>query len=375
MLPTARRFTVPLVSKTVNTFIPGKLRRKDWIETSAQARLTLVLRNVHPRYYSGEPIQGFLYYHVPYPAQSLSGSLRFRCMPNRNPNTFHAGSDLSDHHLISQDKLLTEEQLCTAKNLLRYNPQRDNQLSIPVHVHRIGQPFAPVYPAILLRGGAIVCLERVGEDEALQLRILEPPHDFHERILRGYGELRRLPDPVLEDYLPKFRHLPPLRAGDLLPDPASKRAEPFNDAIPNRDAALYCLLHPVPAPARGRTCECELDGLERARDLHDSRFPSRLRAPLIPLRHRARLPPEKAQGRAQKRMRSVCGGGGNSSTRRERVGVKAEPPAPEPALGTSKSDTRASSTSLPSALTPAASGWGSFLEGAADPAPRLRSPG
>jgi hypothetical protein len=56
---------------------------------------------------------------------------------------------------------------------------------------------APVYPAILSCGGAIVCLERVGEDEALQLRILESLHDFHERILRGYGEPRRLPDPVL----------------------------------------------------------------------------------------------------------------------------------------------------------------------------------
>jgi hypothetical protein len=67
----------------------------------------------------------------------------------------------------------------------------------------------------------------MSEDEALQLRVLEPLHDFHERILRGYGEPRRLPDPVLEDCLPKFRHLPPLRARDLLPDPASKRAEPF----------------------------------------------------------------------------------------------------------------------------------------------------
>jgi hypothetical protein len=54
----------------------------------------------------------------------------------------------------------------------------------------------------------------MGENEALQLRVLEPLNDFHERILRGYGEPRRLPDPVLEDYLPKFRHLPPLRTGD-----------------------------------------------------------------------------------------------------------------------------------------------------------------
>ncbi|KAJ7347759.1 hypothetical protein DFH08DRAFT_866543, partial [Mycena albidolilacea] len=103
------------------------------------AYVTLVFRNVHPRYYSGEPIQGFLYYHVPYPSQFLSVSLRFRCTPYRNPDNFHAGSDLSDRyglawnislprmvsrprftavldHLISQDKLLTEEQLRTAKN-------------------------------------------------------------------------------------------------------------------------------------------------------------------------------------------------------------------------------------------------------------------
>jgi hypothetical protein len=150
----------------------------------------------------------------------------------------------------------------------------------------------------------------MGDNEVLQLRVLEPLHGFHERILRGYGKPRRLPDPVLEDYLPKFRHLP-LRAGDLLSDPASERAEPFvgrysvrvvlikssfhpgtnlppqNDAVPNRDAALHCLLHPhehfpvpagtpdpaayPPAPTRGRTYECELDGLERERGFHDSR--------------------------------------------------------------------------------------------------------
>jgi hypothetical protein len=43
-------------------------------------------------------------------------------------------------------------------------------------------------------------------------------------------------------------------------------------------------------------------------------------------------------------------------------------PAPEFELA-SGPDTRASSSSLPSTPTPAASGWGSFLEGAADPAP------
>ncbi|KAJ7763100.1 hypothetical protein B0H14DRAFT_2972613, partial [Mycena olivaceomarginata] len=49
----------------------------------------------------------------------------------------HCGLPPALHRrLISQDKLLTEEQLRTAKNLLRYIPEQDNQISIPVHVHR-----------------------------------------------------------------------------------------------------------------------------------------------------------------------------------------------------------------------------------------------
>jgi hypothetical protein len=110
----------------------------------------------------------------------------------------------------------------------------------------------------------------------------------------------------LEDYLPKFRHLPPLRAGDLLPDPVSKRVEVFvwkysvhvlllstreltfhpqNDAVPNRDAALHCLLHPhehFPGPAGTPNPEAyprtPADALasanwmaSSARDFHDSR--------------------------------------------------------------------------------------------------------
>ncbi|KAJ7810103.1 hypothetical protein B0H14DRAFT_2864405, partial [Mycena olivaceomarginata] len=47
------------------------------------------------------------------------------------------------------------------------------------------------------------------------------------------------------------------------------------------------------------------------------RLSSRLRATLIPLRHRARLPPEQAQGQAQKRMRSVCGGCGRRGRRQQ----------------------------------------------------------
>jgi hypothetical protein len=56
-------------------------------------------------------------------------------------------------HLISQDKLLTEEQLRTAKNLLRYNPEQENRLPIPVYVHRIGEPF--VVDLTATRSGAV----------------------------------------------------------------------------------------------------------------------------------------------------------------------------------------------------------------------------
>ncbi|KAJ7809516.1 hypothetical protein B0H14DRAFT_2865898, partial [Mycena olivaceomarginata] len=82
---------------------------------------------------------------------------------------------------------------------------------------------------------------------------------------------------------------------------------PQNDAVPHRDAALHCLLHPHEhfprTRARPRMHLRVRIGRPRAR-ARLPRLPSRLRAPLIPLRCRARLPPEKAQGQAQKRMRS-----------------------------------------------------------------------
>ncbi|KAJ7881310.1 hypothetical protein B0H14DRAFT_2565884 [Mycena olivaceomarginata] len=271
----------------------------------------------------------------------------------------------------------------------------------------------PVYPAILSRGGAIVCLERMGENEALQLRVLEPLHDFHEHILRGYGEPRRLPDLVLEDYLPKFRHLP-LRARDLLPDPASKRAEPFvwrysvhvllstreltchpqNDAVPNRDAALHCLPHPyehfpvptgTPDPAAyPRTpadalASASLTASSSARAA--STTSESTSSPANPT-STSRKPPARespttdAEAHA-KRVRGLREAAAAATARDESGwGFRAEPvperappepealPAPEPALGPSEPDTPASSSPpCPPAPTPAASGWGSFLEG------------
>ncbi|KAJ7793077.1 hypothetical protein B0H14DRAFT_2928368 [Mycena olivaceomarginata] len=90
---------------------------------------------------------------------------------------------------------------------------------------------------------------------------------------------------------------------------------PQNDAVPHRDAALHCLLHPHEhfprTRARPRMHLRVRIGRPRAR-ARLPRLPSRLRAPLIPLRCRARLPPEKAQGQAQKRMRSRAAGAHSS---------------------------------------------------------------
>ncbi|KAJ7347754.1 hypothetical protein DFH08DRAFT_1080068 [Mycena albidolilacea] len=246
---------------------------------------------------------------------------------------------------------------------------------MPVHVHRIGQPFvadltaplrvavtglhlvmkAPVYPAILSRG-----CDCVGEDEALQLR----------------GEPRWLPDPVSEGYLPKFRHLPPLRAGDLLPDSASKRAEPFvwkysNSAVPNRDAALYCLLHPhehfpVPAgtPDPAAYPRPPADALASANWTASSAratctAPESTSSPANPTSP-SRAPPARESAEAHaKRVRGLREAG-PAATAGDESGWGSRPSL-EPDIG-------ASSSSLPAAPTPAASGWGSFLEGAADPA-------
>jgi hypothetical protein len=80
-------------------------------------------------------------------------------------------------------------------------------------------------------------------------------------------------------------------------------------------------------------------------------------------------------GAAATAARDESGWGFKAKPMREPEPERAAPepeaqPASEPALGPSELDTRASfSSSLPSASTPAAGGLGSFLEGAADPAP------
>ncbi|KAJ6480292.1 hypothetical protein C8R45DRAFT_1076385 [Mycena sanguinolenta] len=302
----------------INTFNPHKLSFRDWLSvkvyndnaraypTPALIKLpssgspsNLFFLGVHPRYVAPNiSFSGFLYYHVPYPSYFLSGGLRFRCSSSRNPDNFNAGYDLDDRmglawtlplariiarpklvfvlHQLVWEGLLSESQLRLAKTLLRDNPERvDNSKSPAAFVHTVGQPFtldltAPlrvavtgphavitasnVYPAVAARGGAIVRFERVEGREELRLRVVMPVPDYHDRSYSSYGDQRRLPDPVCEDFLPQFRgHFPPLRAGDLLPDPYAAARGEFvwtytNDADPARDAALYCLLQPHPHP-------------------------------------------------------------------------------------------------------------------------------
>ncbi|KAF8208810.1 hypothetical protein K438DRAFT_1961370 [Mycena galopus ATCC 62051] len=303
--------------RVVNTFNALSLSSSDWLTADPLVPINLKLpsretlsplsiprcatHGVHPRHLvPNVSLRGFLYYYLPYPDQFLSGGLRFRCTPTRAAG-FNAGYDLDDRtglawsislpfilahrklaFLLDQlehDGLITKGQIPAANRLLNNNPERDERESRPIFVHAIGQPFpidlsapvrvavlspyavlrAQVCPAVATCGGAIVRLERVEdtpECDRLHLRVVVPLPDFHERFSPLYGAQRRLSNPVCDAYLPQFRHLPPLRAGDLLPDPLGNGKDPLvweysNDKDPVRDAALHCLLNPhshFPAP-------------------------------------------------------------------------------------------------------------------------------
>ncbi|KAJ7751823.1 hypothetical protein B0H14DRAFT_2980875, partial [Mycena olivaceomarginata] len=109
----------------------------------------------------------------------------------------------------------------------------------------------------------------------------------------------------------------------------------------SNDATLYCLLHPhehFPVPAgtpdprraraRPRTHLRVQIGWPRAR-ARLRRLPSRLRVPLIPLQHRARLPSEKAQGLHAKRQKATRAGGGSRPSLCASPSLSAPHPEPE----------------------------------------------
>ncbi|KAJ6551926.1 hypothetical protein B0H19DRAFT_1159384 [Mycena capillaripes] len=299
------------VNRPLQTLDARKLSATDYINVSGDARLHLILpaRNelhlkgaanhfdfsfAHGRFQlPGARIRGFLYYHVPYPSQFLSGGLRFRSTRNRDAMAHEEGSDLPNlfglpwHLSLAQmiarprfsiylqqlvlDELLTQEQLRVARQLLVYNPERAEKRPLTgKHVYALGEPFAidlseplsiavtgphsvvkgNIYPKIMHRGGAIVRFERAGDRDVDQLclRIVKPLADYHER-LRGAvvdENLKLAPNLPHYWYLPHCDHLPPIRAGDLLPDPDSG-GEPWvwqYTGVTSRDAALHCLLHP-----------------------------------------------------------------------------------------------------------------------------------
>ncbi|KAJ7017300.1 hypothetical protein C8F04DRAFT_1244269 [Mycena alexandri] len=295
-----RAATKPFVSTAVWTFDPRKLTRASFIDVPAHGRLRIVLpgghgvpgsifHQAHPNYLLKDShLAGFLYYHLPYPAHFLSGHIRFRCTHDSSPHAFLHGHDLPNRaglpwgfdlpRLFAREKqfaawrrqlvfdgLVSEVQIDVAQRLLSQNHLRLNVLQRPAFVHDITQPFVvdltvgmrvlvlgpnsvisvDLYPSVAYTGAAVVCFEPTGNgDEALRARVLTPLPNYH--IFHSLHPNWSL-DPILTRYLQEFRHLPPLRAGDLLPHPFQPGLPwvwRYDDKQPARSAALHCLFHP-----------------------------------------------------------------------------------------------------------------------------------
>ncbi|KAJ7674059.1 hypothetical protein DFH06DRAFT_753777 [Mycena polygramma] len=281
---------LPLSVRKIRTFDRRKLTmEEDHIAVLGNSRLQLQLRSMrgtstegqfpfraaHASYIApGAMLRGFLYYHVSHPHTFLSGAVRFRCTPDPDPSSFPRGHDLPDRmglpwglplprilgrtktlgllgHQLVLDGLVSQEQLRKAQALLLYNPERvvpGKSLSRVHWVHALGQPFAidltvpltvavmgphmllrvTICPALMWRGGAIVCFERNDDPdiEEVVLRVLEPLPDYHDRLLPDYTTRDPPPD-AAADYLPQFRHLPALRKGSLIPDPKGMGLTPW----------------------------------------------------------------------------------------------------------------------------------------------------
>ncbi|KAJ7454303.1 hypothetical protein B0H11DRAFT_2069433 [Mycena galericulata] len=273
----------------------------------------------------GAWITGFLYYHISYPELFLSAGVRFRCTEGSHLSSFEAGHDLQDRsglpwtlpltlllartrfssfiNQLIKDELLTKEQVNLGRNMLGKRGLHDRGKARvgeamreggddDPHVHAIGDPFyvdftgvvrvsvtgphsifrVPLIPKLASEGSVIAHFERAppstvdyeyeGESDAE-----EGPQSLRLRILAIHT-------PVA--YLPRFAHLPPLRAGGLLPhlrtppvdDDADRRmdglmrdgyesyddTEPrdpphfwtwtHNERHPGPSAALSCLFYP-----------------------------------------------------------------------------------------------------------------------------------
>ncbi|KAJ6580531.1 hypothetical protein DFH09DRAFT_1029837 [Mycena vulgaris] len=278
----------------VKTFHPRHLEKDDFIKASRLSILRLRLPTttdapVHislrrlgvPNTIAEERVRGFLYYHLPYPSQFLSGGLRFRACDAPTPGDFDAGYDILEPsglpwtvplaHIIARkrsepaerqlerDRLVTREQCTAARRMKAVKHTLEDwpptflydlaqtfliDLARPTEVGVLG-PHALVrtniYPAVAHIGFALVRFERTKRDGELCLRVLRP-----------LGECA---------YLPEFAHLPPVREGTLLPDPKGRTLKgralkghalaprpwmwTYDDSQPARAAALHCLLNPI----------------------------------------------------------------------------------------------------------------------------------
>ncbi|KAJ7681357.1 taurine catabolism dioxygenase TauD, TfdA family-domain-containing protein [Mycena rosella] len=272
------------IIRRINNFNPQRLHSSDFMNVPSMARIHLRLprqlqdevtpssyfdfRHAHPTYTAyNMRIMGYIYYHVAYPRQFLSGGLRFRCCDS--PYSFEGGKDLPDcaglpweislpvifgtsRHavvLLRQfitDGVLTDEQITVGRRLLGGNFTKA-QKGPPTLIHEIGQPFAMnisaetrvcvlgphatlrayIYPRVAESGSAVVSLEKTANDGELRMR-----------IVRVLSECK---------YLPEHQHMPPLAPGSLLPAP--HRPVPwswtYDERSPVNSAALHCLLHPT----------------------------------------------------------------------------------------------------------------------------------
>ncbi|KAJ7436829.1 hypothetical protein FB451DRAFT_1378814 [Mycena latifolia] len=222
----------------------------------------------------GARLGGFFYYNIPYPRQFLSGGLRFKCCASRS-NGFAFGYDLPGNDRLPwtialpallrkprhatfirqlvHDGLLTPAQIEIAKEINVVDTPNSRKVlsggNPPPFLCDVDQPFVwdlsaraqrvvipgpramlrfrLIYPRVARHGSAIVRFERTPHEGELYVRILHP---------RGPCE-----------YLPEYRHLAPLVAGEFLPHPTERRpwTWTYDDGHDAQSAGLHCLLHPI----------------------------------------------------------------------------------------------------------------------------------
>ncbi|KAJ7454324.1 hypothetical protein B0H11DRAFT_2069503 [Mycena galericulata] len=272
----------------------------------------------------GAWITGFLYHHISYPELFLSAGVRFRCTEGSHLSSFEAGHDLQDRsglpwtlpltlllartrfssfiNQLIKDELLTKEQVNLGRNMLGKRGLHDRGKARvgeamreggddDPHVHTIGDPFYVDFTRVVrvsVMGPHSIFSRAVGSQVGVGgviARFERAPPSTVDYEYEGVSDAEEAPEslrlPILAihtpiTYLPRFAHLPPLRAGGLLPhlrsppvdDHANRRVdgaerdgygsyddtEPrvpprfwtwtHNEQHPGPSAALSCLFYP-----------------------------------------------------------------------------------------------------------------------------------